>query len=68
MTEYFSDDKSHILQFCCNSQSEFKKLLYKLRKIGDSCNRYVTSIRYCDIIDQTTYGEDEVYNNYLRFI
>ena len=62
--EYFNDEKSQQIwmAYNCMTPSEFKKLLTELRKRGNQCNRYVTSIRYYDIIDQDTFGEDEIYS------
>ena len=60
--EYFKYERSQIIWKDClySCPSEFKKLLTEMRKQGDRCNRYVTSIRYYDIIDKDTFGTDEV--------
>ena len=62
--EYFKEERSQKIWASGSFMrpSEFKKLLTEMRKQGDQCNRYVTSIRYYDIIDKDTYGTDEVYS------
>jgi len=61
---YYFTDKTEIIQDHSLSQSEYKKVLTLMRKQADKCtHRYVTSIRYLDIIDQDTYNDDEIFSH-----